>query len=313
MALFLQDGTPVLLQNGQPLLLQSDNLAVSGPFDQTVRDDNFCEFGLLVASNDPGSLTYQWYRDAVLIGGATNASYTFIVDLALDDGIGYYCEVTDSSGTVQSDTAILTVTKKPLVWVTDPQSQTVVDGNQVALTALADANPTVTYQWYRNAVLMGGETATTLNVTAALADTGDEYYCEATDGYGDAYNSATATLTIEEEQGLGDMDLRMKNPDGQWIRITQPIMREYTVTGDSTRTPGGVQSHSQRLVCTNTTAITVTLTGFTTGAEVQVIRADGPVTIDGDGTLINGQATQVMPLQWDAANMVLTSVGWVAV
>ena len=312
MALFLQDGTPLLLQDGTELLLQSDNLAVLGPTDKTIADDQTVTFEV-VAVNPAGTPTYQWYEDAVLMGGETASTLTFFVDWHTQNGSVYYCAVTDDVTTVNSANATLTITKKPLVWTVDAQSATVVDGVSHDFTVLADAEPTVTYQWYKNAVLMGGETSTTLSVTAVLADTGDEYYCEATDGYGDVTASATATLTVVEEQGLGDLDFRIKTPDNQWIRITQPQPREYVLTGSSTRTPGGSQTANQRLVCTNTGAATITLTGFAIGASVQVIRTDAVVTIDGSGTLINGQATQQLPSQWDAANLLLTSVGWVAI
>ena len=221
MALFLQNGTPLLLQNGEPLLLQSDNLAVIGPFDLSVRDEDFATLELTVASNDPGSLTYQWYRNAVLIPLATDASYVFVVDYLTDDQSTYYCEVTDSSGTVQSDTATLTVTKKVLEWTTQPADATTVENVEVSFFAEADTGTfPATYQWYEEiAGLLVGETATTLTFTPTLGQDQEGYYLEATDQYGDVWNSDIARLTVVAEQGLAKHDLRMKNPAGQWIEI----------------------------------------------------------------------------------------------
>ena len=221
MALFLQNGTPLLLQNGEELLLQSDNLAVLGPSNQSARDDDFVIFEVIVASNDPGSLTYQWYEDAVLIPLATDVTYTFIVAYPTDDQKTYYCEVTDSSGMVVSDTATLTVTKKILVWTEQPEATTVVEGIQASFSALAESGTVLpTYQWYETTQgILVGETATTLLLTPAITANGDSFYLEATDEYGDVWNSDTAILTVLAEQGLAKHDLRMKNPSGQWIEI----------------------------------------------------------------------------------------------
>lgn len=53
--------------------------------------------------------TYQWYKNGILIGGATSSSYTTPVTSASDDGTQYYVIGTNVSGSVQSSTAILFV------------------------------------------------------------------------------------------------------------------------------------------------------------------------------------------------------------
>jgi hypothetical protein len=77
----------------------------------------------------------------------------------------------------------------------------------------------------------------------------------------------------------------------------------YTTTGDF--------GH-EIVVCTNTTAITITLQTLVEKALVTVIRAGtGAVTVDGGSSNIQGQATQNMPRQYDAASMVASSTEWV--
>jgi hypothetical protein len=57
-----------------------------------------------------GSLTYQWYRNAGSIGGATSSSYTTpALTYTTNNGDTYYCAVTDDNGTVNSASAALAV------------------------------------------------------------------------------------------------------------------------------------------------------------------------------------------------------------
>jgi len=89
-------------------------------------------------------------------------------------------------------------------------------------------------------------------------------------------------------------------------RVPQLDQENAPTTGDVTARQGDI------IVCTNTTAITVTLPADPPlNARVTVIRAStGEVTIDGNGELILGETTQSMPLPCDAADLVFTTEGW---
>lgn len=226
MALFLQDGTPLLLQNGEELLLQSDNLAVLGPNDQTVGDEQFATFEVIAVSNDPGSLTYQWYEEtAGLLVGETAAVLTFVTDYTTDNGLVYYCIVTDSSGTIESAHATLTVTQKQLVWLQEPSDESRIEGEEVTFLASADGHPTVTYQWYDGVGILVGETGTSLTIQTSLTDNGRSFYCEATDGYSVVWTSATGVLTVVEQQGTDPHVIKIKNPTGQWITLQLGLLQ----------------------------------------------------------------------------------------
>ena len=252
---------------------------------------------------------------AGLLTGETDAILSFIVDFTTDDGLVYYCEVTDSSGTVESAHATLTVTKKALVWLTEPLDVVTVDGEEAVFSATADGNPTVSYQWYETvAGILAGETSTSLSIQTTLADDTNSYYCIATDGYGETWQSGSGILTVLAVDGQGAQDIRMKTPSGQWIKIFNERTIEYAVTSSSVRDPSTGQAGAQRILCANSASITITLNGFDIGDTVTVIRTNAAVTIDtGDGQLINGQASQTMPSVWDAASLVLTALGWVAI
>lgn len=76
------------------------------PVAQRVTAGAAASFSVVATGTD---LTYQWYKDAVLIGGATNPGYA--IDTATSANAGsYYVVVTNSAGFAASNTAALTVT-----------------------------------------------------------------------------------------------------------------------------------------------------------------------------------------------------------
>jgi hypothetical protein len=68
------------------------------------------------------------------------------------------------------------------------------------------------------------------------------------------------------------------------------------------------------IVCNNTSAVTVTLPVLAANVTITVVRANtGSVTIDGDGATITGSATQTLPLRYDAAALLGTTLEWLLV
>lgn len=85
----------------------------------------------------------------------------------------------------------------PFIIIVQPQSQTVDTGDDVTFFVVVGGGvPTYTYQWYKNGVLMSGETSDTLNLTNV--DSGDAagYYCIIQDSASHSLQSNTATLTV---------------------------------------------------------------------------------------------------------------------
>jgi len=61
-----------------------------------------------VSASGTAPLTYQWYKGSSVISGATASSY-LIGSAASSDASTYYCKITNSCGTVNSNSAIITV------------------------------------------------------------------------------------------------------------------------------------------------------------------------------------------------------------
>jgi len=77
------------------------------PSDQSVTVGNAATFAVAASGRAP--FAYQWQRDGADIGGATSASYTTPSTTPTDDGATFQVVVTNSTGRVTSDAAMLTV------------------------------------------------------------------------------------------------------------------------------------------------------------------------------------------------------------
>jgi hypothetical protein len=102
--------------------------------------------------------TYQWYKDDVLIPGETDSTLTFEVDT--DSGGSYTCIATNDAGSDESDPMVLSIVPEIL---TQSQSQSVQAGQHLMLAVVAVGHPSPTYQWYKDDVLIPGETSSVLD------------------------------------------------------------------------------------------------------------------------------------------------------
>ena len=110
---------------------------------------------------------------------------------------------------------------------------------------------------------------------------------------------AFTTLTEESNQQIIDSFITVKRT----LTFNTNIEGDYITTGNF---------QHETVICNNTVPITVTLQLREQGERVTVIRAGtGAVLIDGNGSDIIGEPTQVMPAQYDAADLIASSVEWV--
>ncbi len=162
------------------------------PSNVTVTAGNTATFSVVATGTAP--LTYQWERGGTAITGATSASYTTAATTLADNGASFTVAVSNAQGTATSNAAVLTV-QAPPVFTTQPVgSTTVTAGAAVTFTAAATGNPTPTYQWFKGATLLTGQTAATLTIASpTLADAGT-YTVVATNALGTATSSAAVLI-----------------------------------------------------------------------------------------------------------------------
>lgn len=169
---------------------------VQDPVNQSWVTGTSSSISVVAAGSAP--LTYQWYKDASPISGATSATYTVPSASAADAG-SYTVVVTNALGSATSAAATVTVGDAATASITlDPVSQTVNAGTTLTLTAAASGAPTPTYQWYFNNNPISGAVYPTYSIpNVGTANAGD-YKVVATNSGGSA-TSATATVTVYTE------------------------------------------------------------------------------------------------------------------
>ncbi|HZV36079.1 MAG TPA: immunoglobulin domain-containing protein, partial [Verrucomicrobiae bacterium] len=158
-----------------------------------------------VVANGQLPLFYQWsfngtnLVNSAHIGGATN-SILVVSNVAAGDTGNYLVVVSNSHGSATSSNATLTVLI-PASITSEPASQSVSVGSNVAFTASATGTAPLICQWYLNGAPLvdGGEVSgsatTNLNVSNVQTNDAGNYQLIVTNNYGSS-TSVVAVLTV---------------------------------------------------------------------------------------------------------------------
>jgi hypothetical protein len=109
----------------------------------------------------------------------------------------YTLRVTNLLGSVTSSAAILTVQTNPVAITTQPVSQSVGTGQNVAFIVVAGGDGPLVYQWYFNATnRLTGRTNSTLTLTSVQPTNAGAYHVVVSNLLNSA-TSSVATLTVQ--------------------------------------------------------------------------------------------------------------------
>jgi hypothetical protein len=147
-----------------------------------------------VTASSGTTMSYQWYQDGSAIPSATSRIYTILSVLGSSSG-NYYVKVSNAGGWVLSDNATLNVAASPGI-ITEPESQTVVEGQDATFAVVASGTGPLSYQWFFNGVSLGAlGTNATLSILGVGTNQAGDYQAVMTNSLG-SITSAVATLTV---------------------------------------------------------------------------------------------------------------------
>ena len=159
------------------------------PTDQTANFGG--TFSFSVDATGTPAPTYQWYHNDVAISGATGSTYTKGNAQFADSG-NYYVIITNVADNITSFEVTLTL--MPQI-TAQPNSITVLQGNNATFSVAAQGSATLGYQWRNSAGAIAGATSSSLTLNNARTTDAGSYFVVITNGAG-ATNSATAILTV---------------------------------------------------------------------------------------------------------------------
>jgi N-acetylneuraminic acid mutarotase len=220
-------GAPVITANGQPA-------------DLTVRVGDPATFTVVATppgTPPVGALSYQWRKNGVSITTATNATGTnanlTMPTVGAADAADYDCVVSNTINTAvvitTTQVATLTVNTPPVI-VLPPVGETVIEGASVNFTVAATGNGTLSYQWRKNAVNIGGATAQVLALGPIIDLDAANYDCIVTNTIGTTTTTATssaATLVVNVPPVI------TQQPLSQTVGQNTPAVFTLVATGSS--------------------------------------------------------------------------------
>jgi hypothetical protein len=144
-----------------------------------------------VTASGTGPLNYQWFRDGVVVAGATGSTLT-LTNLQADQFGGYSVAVFSPYGWATSSVAPLTLSGPPS-FAQQPQGQDVVAGTSASLQLSAVGSLPIGYQWQLSYTNVAGATNASLVFDHFSYFNAGPYMAIATNSMG-AVTSQVATM-----------------------------------------------------------------------------------------------------------------------
>ena len=239
------------------------------PKNQTVLQGTNVSFSVVTNNSGTPPFSYQWNvngtntSDGPGFSGSTNATLT-ISNVQPAQAGNVFVVITNNAGSITSQVAHLTV-NVPAFITTQPQSQTVLQGQSAAFTVGAGGTANLSYQWYFNGAKVGGPKGqnATLSIKSVDQNSVGNYTVVVNNNWG-SVTSAVATLTIAVPPTI------TMQPQSQ--ALIQGQTAAFTVTADGTA-PFGYQwsVNGTNLFGATNTLLTLTNIQTTDAANYSVV------------------------------------------
>src|SRR6202023_2371695 len=147
-----------------------------------------------VTATGTAPLSYQWQMNGTAISGANSSSYTTPPTTVSANRPLFTVVVTNSAGSVTSNTATLNVAAASSVApsiTTQPLSQTVTAGQTATFSVAVTGTAPLSYQWQKNGTAISGATSSTYTTPGATSsDNGSRFAVVVTNSAGSATSNA---------------------------------------------------------------------------------------------------------------------------
>jgi len=162
-----------------------------------------------VTASGTAPISYQWRKNAASISGATAASYLTPATTAADNGAKFDVIVSNSTGSITSSQATLTVSSGPTAptITTQPANQTVTAGQTATFSMIATGTAPLSHQWQKNGTAITGATAASYTTpVTTTADSGELFRVVVSNSAG-SVTSNTATLIVNPGTSNSSVDV----------------------------------------------------------------------------------------------------------
>jgi len=166
------------------------------PASQTVTAGQTATFAVVASGTGP--LGYQWQKNGGNISGATSPSYTTPATTSTDNASTFRVEVSNSSGSITSSAATLTVNPAvvaPTI-TAQPASQTVTAGQTATFAVAANGTAPLSYQWQKNGANISGATSPSYTTPATTSIDNASTFLVVVSNSAGSVTSSVATLTV---------------------------------------------------------------------------------------------------------------------
>jgi hypothetical protein len=263
------------------------------PSNRSVTAGQTASFSIATTGTAP--LSYQWMKNGASITGANASNYSTPITTISDNGAQFKVTVSNSAGTVSSNTATLTVTA-PVVAPSisaQPVGRTVTAGQTSSFSVNASGTATLTYQWMKNgAAISGANAATYITPATTNGDSGSQFAVTVTNGAG-SVTSSSATLTVTAAAVAPSIS---SQPVSRTVTAGQTS--SFSVTASGTATLAYQWMKNGVAISGANTATYTTLATKTTDSgsqfSVTVSNASGTVTSSAASLTVTAAATLLL-------------------
>jgi len=172
------------------------------------------------AGGTPG-LTYTWHKNGSTIATTSTGTYT-IASSALTDSGNYDVTVSNSSGSVPSQSVAVTVVTPTLPSITGSQgfkNRTLYPGGSLNL-ALTATGGGLKYHWYKNTVLIPSATSSAFTIASVASGDAGNYSVSVTNSVGGASNGPV-TIAIGTATAGSYEALMVGSAPEAWWRLNE--------------------------------------------------------------------------------------------